>query len=61
VLVNVLIANYLGLYLLMIAMVPPGYCMLVLEERELLNRFGDAYRDYQREVPQLIPRLRSRG
>lgn len=28
------------------------------EERELLLRFGDAYRDYQRRVPTFIPRLR---
>jgi protein-S-isoprenylcysteine O-methyltransferase Ste14 len=36
-----------------------GYCpMTSLEERELLDRFGDAYREYQRDVPRLIPRLR---
>jgi protein-S-isoprenylcysteine O-methyltransferase Ste14 len=32
--------------------------MLVLEERELLGRFGDAYREYQRDVPRLIPHPR---
>jgi protein-S-isoprenylcysteine O-methyltransferase Ste14 len=55
---NALIVNYLGVYVLLIAVVPPGYLMLVLEERELLGRFGDAYREYQRDVPRLIPRLR---
>jgi len=39
----------------------PGYLLLVLEERELLDRFGDAYREYQRDVPRLIPRLRRGG
>src|SRR5450755_2426586 len=55
---NVLIANYLGLYILVISVVPLGYLLLVLEERELLDRFGDAYREYQQDVPRLIPRLR---
>jgi protein-S-isoprenylcysteine O-methyltransferase Ste14 len=55
---NVLIANYLGLYILVISVVPLGYLLLVLEERELVDRFGDAYREYQRDVPRLIPRLR---
>ena len=55
---NALIVNYLGVYVLLIAVVPPGYLMLVLEERELLGRFGDAYREYQRTVPRLIPHLR---
>ncbi len=27
-----------------------------LEERKLLREFGDAYRDYQREVPAFLPR-----
>ena len=55
---NALIVNYLGVYALLIAVIPPGYLMLVLEERELLGRFGDAYREYQRNVPRLVPRPR---
>ena len=57
-LANALVVNYLGVYVLLMAIVAPGYVMLVLEERELLDRFGDAYREYQRDVPRLIPRLR---
>ena len=56
--VNVLIVNHLGLYILVMLVVPPGYWMLLLEERELVDRFGDAYREYQRDVPRLIPRRR---
>lgn len=32
--------------------------VIVLEERELVDRFGDAYREYQRQVPRLLPRRR---
>ena len=32
-----------------------GAVMLPLEERELVQRFGDAYREYQRRVPALFP------
>lgn len=32
------------------------YAIIIpLEERELLNRFGDEYRQYQQEVPRFIP------
>jgi protein-S-isoprenylcysteine O-methyltransferase Ste14 len=55
---NALFVNHVGLYLLLIAIVPPGMLLLTLEERDLVNRFGDGYRDYQRDVPQLIPNLR---
>ena len=55
---NALFINHAGLYLLILLLVPPGYLMLVFEGRELVDRFGEEYRAYQREVPQLIPRWR---
>ena len=53
-----LIVNHAGMYILILALLPAGYVMVVLEERELVARFGEAYREYQRDVPRLIPRLR---
>src|SRR5262249_48381336 len=58
---NALIVNHLGLYILIIASLPAGYLMLVLEERDLIDRFGEAYREYQRDVPRLVPRMRRRS
>jgi protein-S-isoprenylcysteine O-methyltransferase Ste14 len=58
---NALIVNHLGVYILLIMIIPPGYLVLVLEERDLIDRFGDAYREYQRDVPRLVPRMRSRS
>ncbi|PWB60446.1 MAG: hypothetical protein C3F14_13145 [Deltaproteobacteria bacterium] len=39
------------------------YVGTFLEEKRLVNKFGDAYRDYQRSVPRFLPlrwRIRSR-
>ena len=58
VIANALIINYVGLYILILLLFPVGCLMTVLEERELIDRFGEEYRKYQREVPQFIPRLR---
>jgi protein-S-isoprenylcysteine O-methyltransferase Ste14 len=55
---NALFINYAGLYLLILLLVPLGHMMLVFEERELIERFGEEYRQYQREVPRLIPHWR---
>jgi methanethiol S-methyltransferase len=48
--------NNVGLYMFLVMLVPVGWLIVTLEERELVDRFGDAYRQYQREVPPLIPR-----
>jgi protein-S-isoprenylcysteine O-methyltransferase Ste14 len=57
---SVLFVNYLGLYVLVVCVLPLGYVMLALEERELLDRFGEAYEEYRRDVPRLVPRWRKR-
>jgi len=56
-----LVANYSGVYLLLLVVLVALAGVTVLEERELVHRFGDRYRDYQSRVPRLIPRIRSGG
>ena len=51
-----LVINYLGVYILFVSALPVLYLITRLEERELVARFGEEYGQYQREVPQLIPR-----
>ena len=34
-----------------------GALMIHYEEKELVRRFGDAYREYQKQVPAIIPRV----
>jgi protein-S-isoprenylcysteine O-methyltransferase Ste14 len=58
VIANALFINYAGLHILVLLLVPVGYLMIVLEERELIERFGEEYRKYQRGVPRLIPHWR---
>jgi len=55
-----LFCNYLAVYVLLVLYAPVIYVVVVLEERELTQRFGEEYRRYSREVPRFLPRLRSR-
>jgi protein-S-isoprenylcysteine O-methyltransferase Ste14 len=45
---------------LMLATIWTTYCVLgpVLKERRYLQRYGESFRDYQRAVPFMVPRLR---
>lgn len=50
------ISNHLG-PLVLAALTPPvGHLLVLLEERELRERFGDAYRAYCAQVPRYVPR-----
>ena len=52
-----LFTSYSGVYVVVALTLPGFYLITILEERELLVRFGEEYRHYQEEVPRLIPRL----
>jgi protein-S-isoprenylcysteine O-methyltransferase Ste14 len=51
------IANYAGSWSVVAVMVPLLHLVVLLEERELRERFGEAYRDYAARVPRYLPRL----
>jgi protein-S-isoprenylcysteine O-methyltransferase Ste14 len=51
-----LILNYLGFYLVTAVSLAMLYPIVLLEERELRERFGQAYADYAARVPRFIPR-----
>ena len=48
----------MALYALLAFALVTGLLMIRVEDRELEARFGEAYRDYKRKVPALVPRLR---
>lgn len=51
-----LMVNYTGLYFVALAALPAIALIVALEERELTDRFGDAYVEYKRRVPAFLPR-----
>jgi protein-S-isoprenylcysteine O-methyltransferase Ste14 len=51
-----LFANYLGAYLTVALSVPVMYLVVLVEERELRERFGAAYEEYCRRVPRFVPK-----
>ncbi len=50
-------SNYLGAYLAALVFVPALHLVVLLEERELRDRFGEAYENYSERVPRYVPRL----
>lgn len=49
-------SNYVGAYLLALVTVPMIHLIVILEERELRDRFGDEYAAYCGRVPRYVPR-----
>lgn len=56
-----LFTNYLAVYVVAAAMIPALYLVVVLEERELMDRFGLEYGLYTQKVPRFLPRARHQG
>ena len=52
------LANYLFLYAALPVFLLLLHTTVLLEERELLERFGNPYRAYMARVPRYVPRLR---
>ena len=53
-----LVANHVGVYVLAGLTPPALYLVVLLEERELRQRFGEDWDDYAARVPRFIPRGR---
>jgi protein-S-isoprenylcysteine O-methyltransferase Ste14 len=58
VLAYVSVANYGGAWVLFLLLFPATQVLVLLEERELRDRFGAEYEEYCRRVPRWIPRGR---
>ncbi len=56
---SALIANHLGPYLVLWLFVALIHAVVLLEERELHQRFGVEYDGYSKRVPRYVPRLRA--
>ena len=54
--VYVAFVNYLGIWLLYAVMFPAIHLVVLLEERELRERFGAEYEEYCRRVPRYTPK-----
>jgi len=52
-----LFTNYLALYVAFLLMLPIMHIVVLLEEKELKERFGVEYEEYCRHVPRYIPRV----
>jgi protein-S-isoprenylcysteine O-methyltransferase Ste14 len=57
VLAYVAFANYVGTWMLYVLSLPAIHVVVLLEERELRDRFGAEYDEYCRRVPRYIRRL----
>ena len=58
VLAYALFSNHLGPWLVFALCFPLLHAIVILEERELTQRFGDEYAVYRRRVPRYVPRRR---
>ncbi|MGB6854845.1 MAG: isoprenylcysteine carboxylmethyltransferase family protein, partial [Thermoanaerobaculia bacterium] len=52
-----LFTNYLAIYLLFVVCTVLMWGLMLIEEQELRQRFGEQYEHYSRQVPRFIPRF----
>ena len=52
-----LMSHYAGVYLVGILSIVGLFLVVRLEEKDLVERFGDDYRTYQKRVPQMVPTI----
>jgi protein-S-isoprenylcysteine O-methyltransferase Ste14 len=57
VLAYALLANYSTTYIAFLLTLPVIYLIVLLEERELRQRFSAEYEEYSRRVPRFVPKL----
>jgi len=56
-----LFTNYLATYLLFGICLVLMWGLMLIEEKELRERFGEQYKEYSRQVPRFIPRMTGRS
>lgn len=54
-----LIANHLASYIAVALWLPAIHVIVALEEKELLEHFGESYAKYRLRVPRFMPKIRS--
>ena len=52
----VLLSNFLAPYIMFILSIPILFLVVILEEKEMTQRFGKEYEEYCRRVPRFIPK-----
>ena len=50
-------ANHVGSYVVTVLSIPATYLVVLMEEKELRNRFGIEYEEYCLRVPRFVPRI----
>ena len=52
-----LFTNYLAMYVLAVLVIPTLYWVVLLDEKELRDRFGSEYVSYSERVPMFFPKM----
>ena len=55
---SALVVNMLGVYIIVALLIPALYITILLEERELIDRFGDDYVEYSKSVPRFFLKIK---